>query len=203
VTARQIAGRQREQLRTLTCAWAETTLDAVSLADLVTALAILGLVLSGTFTLLHHGQRTYAEQAARVEAQQSARIALERLSREIRQAGRGDGMAVPAISVAEPTRIVLHVDLDGDGVVADRRETITWRLTTGVLRREAGGGAQPIVEGVRDFTLAYRDERGASTTDPAAVRSVRITLTTGADGTPGTARLLTTTVTTEVRLRNR
>jgi Tfp pilus assembly protein PilW len=175
----------------------------VSLADLLTALAILGLVLSGTFTLLHHGQRTYAEEAARVEAQQSARVALERLSREIRQAGRGDGLAVPAISVAEPTRIVLHVDLDGDGVAADRRETITWRLATGVLRRDAGGGAQPIVEGVRDFTLDYRDERGASTTDPAAVRSVRITLTTGADGAPGAARLLTTTVTTEVRLRNR
>jgi type II secretory pathway component PulJ len=187
----------------LTWAGPAATLDAVSLADLLTALAVLGLVLSGTFTLLHHGQRTYAEDAARVEAQQSARVALDRMSREIRQAGRGDGLAGPAISVAEPTRIVLHVDLDGDGVAADRRETITWRLATGVLRRDAGGGAQPIVEGVRDFTLAYRDERGASTTDPAAVRSVRITLTMGADGAPESARLLTTTLTTEVRLRNR
>jgi hypothetical protein len=35
------------------------------------------------------------------------------------------------------------------------------------------------------------------------VRSVRITLTTGAEGAPGPARLLTTTLTTEVRLRNR
>jgi type II secretory pathway component PulJ len=187
----------------LTWARPAATLDAMSLADLLTALAILGLVLSGTFTLLHHGQRAYAEDAARVEAQQSARVALDRMSREIRQAGRGDGLAGPAISVAEPTRIVLHVDLDGDGVAADRRETITWRLATGVLRRDAGGGAQPIVEGVRDFTLAYRDERGASTTDPAAVRSVRITLTMGADGAPESARLLTTTLTTEVRLRNR
>lgn len=180
----------------------ETTLDSVSLADLLTALAIMGLMLAGTFTLLHHGQRTYAEGAARIEAQQNARIALDRLAREIRQAGRGDGPAgVPAISVAEPTRIVLHADLDGDGVVADRRETITWRVAAGVLRRDAGGGAQPIVEGVRDLTLAYRDERGAPTTDPAAVRSVRISLTTGADGAPGA--LLAITVTTEVRLRNR
>jgi type II secretory pathway component PulJ len=176
----------------------------VSLADLLTSLAILGLVLSGTFSLLLHGQRTYAEGVARVEAQQDARVALDRLAREIRQAGNGDGQAVvPAITVAERTRIVLHNDLDGDGVAADRRETVTWRLAAGVLRRDAGGGAQPIIERVRDFTLAYGDERGASTAEPAAVRSVRIALTTGAHGAPGTTRLPATTVTTEVRLRNR
>lgn len=188
----------------MTRARATTTLDAVSLADFLTALAVLGLVLSGTMTLLMHGERTYAEGVARVEAQQNARIALDRLARELRQAGHGDGVAaVPAISVAERTRVVLHVDLDGDGVVADRRETITWRLAAGVLRRDAGAGAQPIIEGVRDFGLAYLDERGASTADPAAVRTVRITLTTGAEGAPGTARLLATTMSTEVRLRNR
>jgi type II secretory pathway component PulJ len=176
----------------------------VSLADLLTSLAILGLVLSGTFSLLLHGQRTYAEGVARVEAQQDARIALDRLAREIRQAGSGDGLApFPAITVAERTRIVLHNDLDGDGVAADRRETVTWRLAAGVLRRDAGGGAQPIIERVREFTLAYGDERGVSTAEPAAVRSVRIVLTTGADGAPGTTRLPATTVTTEVRLRNR
>jgi Tfp pilus assembly protein PilW len=177
----------------------------MSLADLLTALAVLGLVLAATFTLLHHGQGIYAEEAARVEAQQNARIALDRLAREIRQAGRGEGAAAdpPALSVAEPARIVLHMDLDGDHVVADRRETITWRLTAGVLRRDAGGGAQPIVEGVRALTLAYRDERGAATTDPAAVRSVRISLTTGATSTPGRSRVTGTTLVTEVRLRNR
>jgi Tfp pilus assembly protein PilW len=188
----------------LTCAWLAPTLDAVSLADFLTAMAVLGLVLSGTFTLLLQSQRIYADGVARVEAQQGARIALDRLARELRQAGSGDGLAIgPAISVAERTRIVLHIDLDGDGVAADRRETITWRLAAGVLRRDAGAGAQPIIEGVRDFTLTYRDERGASTAEPAAVRSVGITLTTGADGAPGATRLLATTLSTEVRLRNR
>jgi len=180
------------------------TLDAVSLADLLTSLAILALVLSGALTMLHHGQRTYAVGAARVEAQQNARIAVDRLAREIRQAGHGDSAAgFPAISVAERSRIVLHLDLDSDGDVADRGETVTWRLAASVLRRDAGGGAQPIIDGVRDFTLAYRDERGAPTAEPAAVRSVRISLTAGADGAPGAARLLATTVVTEVRLRNR
>lgn len=176
----------------------------MSLADLLTSLAVLGLVLSGAFTLLHHGQQAYVVGAARVEAQQNARIAVDRLAREIRQAGHGDAAAsFPAISVAERSRIVFHLDFDGDGVLAARRETITWRLADGVLRRDAGGGAQPIIEGVRDFLLTYRDEHGAPTAEPTGVRSVRIALTTGADGAPGTARLLATTVTTEVRLRNR
>ena len=176
----------------------------MSLADLLASLAVLGLVLSGAFTLLHHGQRAYAVGAARVEAQQNARIAVDRLVREIRQAGHRDAAAnFPAISVAERSRIVLHLDVDGDGVLAARGETITWRLAGGVLRRDAGGGAQPIIEGVRDFILTYRDEHDAPTAEAAGVRSVRITLTTGADGAPGLARLQATTVTTEVRLRNR
>lgn len=164
---------------------------------------MLGLILAGAFTLLHHGQQAYAVGAARVEAQQNARIAVDRLAREIRQAGHADAVSFPAISVAERSRIVLHLDLDGDGLVAATRETITWRLASGVLRRDSGGGAQPIIEGVRDFTLTYRDEQGLPTADPNGVRSVGIALTTGADRAPGTTRLLATTLTTEVRLRNR
>jgi type II secretory pathway component PulJ len=184
---------------------ARSQAHAVSLAEFLTSLAILGLVLSSVYTLLHHGQQTYAVSAAHAEAQQNARVALDRLVREIRQAGRGGDSAAdfPAISVAERSRVVLHVDLDGDGVLGARRETISWRLGGGVLRRDAGGGGQPIIEGVRDFSLTYRDERGVPTTVPAEVRSVRVSLTAGAVSAAGASRLLATTVTTEVRLRNR
>jgi hypothetical protein len=52
---------------------------------------------------------------------------------------------------------VLHRDLDGDGLVSASGETITWRLTGATLRREAGAGAQPVVDGVRTFALDYLD----------------------------------------------
>src|SRR5947209_20031599 len=110
-------------------------------------MAIFGLVSAGVFTVLQEGLRVYAVGASRAESQQSGRIAVERLAGEIRTAGLGPRPAAfAAITVAEPTRIVLHRDLDGDGVVTGSGETITWRLTGATLRPDAGAGAPPTVD---------------------------------------------------------
>ena len=174
---------------------------SVHLADLLTALALAGLVIAAALTAFTEGQRVYASGAARVESQQAARVALARMAREIRQAGLGAGSIAP-LSVAQPSQLTLQQDFDGDGVIAARGETITWLLSAGVLRRNAGGGAQPVVNGVRTLMFTYFDAAGQPTTTPAAVRTVVIALTTepehpGAGGKTGTA------LTTTVRLRNR
>lgn len=171
----------------------------VNLAELLTSLALVGLTLAGLFTCLDQVQRAYTIGAARVGSQQSARIALERLAREIRGAGVGSG-AFDAIGVAEPERIVLHADLDGDGVPTGRGETIVWRLAETVLRRDAGGGAQPIVEGVRSLRLEYLDAASRPTSVPGEVRTVVIRLTTEGGQAGGAGA---TTLWTRVRLRNR
>jgi len=119
------------------------------------------------------------------------------LASEIRNAGAG-GVGFDAISVAERERIVLHVDRDGDGRTTARDETITWRLAGTVLRRDAGGGAQPIVDGVRSLVLEYLDAARRPTAVPAEVRTVVITLTT--EGAGGIGAL---TLTTQTRLRTR
>jgi hypothetical protein len=166
------------------------------LADLLVAVAVVGLVMGANFTLLDLGQRAYETGVARVEAQQTARIGLFRIANDIRTAGSSLAHpAFPAVSVAEPARIVLHRDWDGDGVIAGPRETVAWTLDGTTLRRNAGGGAQPIVNGARALAFTYFDAAGEPATEPDAVRSVRVTLTTGT-ATP-------TTVTTHVRLRNR
>jgi hypothetical protein len=80
---------------------------------------------------------------------------------------------------------VFQRDLNGNGVVDPTRERVTYLLRPGetILRRDAGGGAQPVVESVRSFRLDYVDRAGAPTTDPAAVTAVRIRLEIGgADG---------------------
>jgi Tfp pilus assembly protein PilW len=178
---------------------------AVSLAEALVALAVTGLLLAGTFTLLDQGVRVHAWSAARVEAQQAARVALERLASELRQAGFGPaGTSFPAIAVAEPTRLVLQVDLDGDGRAAGSREVVTWLLGGGgVLRRNAGAGAQPVINGVRELRFTYRDAAGQPTVDPGAVRSITIALTTEpAHPARDAGRRAAATLTT-VRLRNR
>ena len=173
----------------------------VHLVEVLTALALLGLVLSATLTILAQGQRAYTQGTARVESQQSARTALARMARELRQAGSGGG-SLPPIAVAETTRVVIQHDLDGDGVASARGETVTWQLSAGVLRRNAGAGAQPIVNGVSALAFNYLDADSRPTTVPAAVRTVIIALTTEPEH-PGAGGATQTKLTTEVRLRNR
>jgi len=161
------------------------------LADLLAALAVSGLVFAATLTVFAQGQRAYTYGVARLESQQSARIALARMAREIRQAGLGAG-TLAAIAVAEPSRLTIQHD----------SRTVTWLLSGSVLRRNAGGGAQPIVNGVRALSFSYRDKAGLPTTTPAEIRTVVITLTVEPTG-PGTAGTTQTVLSTEVRLRNR
>lgn len=188
-----VTGRRRAVYATSDIDAGHRAIDAgaVHLADLLTALAVVGLVFSATLTVFTQGQRAYVQGAARVESQQNARIALARMAREIRQAGSGAGLA--PIAVAEPSRIVIQ---------NDPGKTVTWQLAAGVLRRNAGAGAQPIINGVHALVFAYLDADGGSTVTPAAVRAVVITLTTVPEH-PGAGGATQTKLATEVRLRNR
>jgi type II secretory pathway component PulJ len=181
-------------------------LDAagVTLPDVLVACALSGLVLAGTYSLIDQGLRAYTTGAARVETQEAARAAIERLSRELRLAGRGPSVDMPAFVAVEPARVVITADLDADGDSDARGELVTWELAGSVLRRDAGGGAQPVVNGVRAFALRYFDATGDPTTNPDAVRSVEVTLWTApAAGETAFARGVGTTLHTRVRLRNR
>lgn len=171
-----------------------------SLVELLVVIAVLGLVMAGALGLLESGMRSYALGAARTEAQQAARVGLERMAKELRQAGYDPaGAAVAAIVVAEPARLVFQVDANGNGVIDLTRERVTYLLRDGVLRRDAGGGAQPIVEGVRRLELTYFDRAGAPTVDPASVRAIRIRLETGSTRHGASPGVL---MDTEVALRN-
>lgn len=156
-----------------------------SLVDMLVALAVGGGMLAATVTLLHLGLRAWVWGAARVEAQQSARYALERMASELREAGYDPTVAgIAAVVAAEPTRVAIQRDANGNGVIDPTRERVTYVLRAGesILRRDAGGGAQPVINGVRAFRLGYLDRDGVETTDPAAVVAVRVQLEVGNDG---------------------
>ena len=171
-----------------------------ALVELLVVTAVLGLVMAGTLGLLDAGMRGYALGAARIEAQQAARVGLERMAKELRQAGYDPaGAGLGGIEVAEPTRLTFLADLNGNGVIDPTRERVTYVLRGGVLRRDAGGGAQPIVEGVRRLELSYADRDGAATAEPTRVRAIRIRIETG--GTRH-GRAPGVVMDTEVALRN-
>lgn len=167
--------------------------------ELLVALALVGIVLLTLTGLLQHGEQAYLDGTARLEAQQSARVALERLGRELRGAGidpRRTGF--PPLVNPTSTGFTIQNDLNGDGVIAGNRETIAYSLTGRTLRRNAGGGAQPMIDGVESLTFTYLDAAGNPAKTPWDIRSVVITITTGSGDGGGGA-----TMTTQIRLRNR
>ena len=172
----------------------------MTLTELLVTLSLVGLLGAATAQYFEQGQRVWAIVAGRAEAQQSARVALTRLVADVRAAGLG-GAGFDAVEVAEPQRIVLQQDLDADGAIAAAGERVTWRLAGAILRRDAGGGAQPIINGVQSFELRYLDAAGSPTTVPGDVRSVAVALTAGPERALTSATA--STVSTLVRLRNR
>lgn len=162
------------------------------------AAAVMALVMAASLSMLQAGLTASGWGSGRVEAQQAVRVALDRISRELRDAGYDPTAAgLGAVVVAEPSRVVFVRDLNGNGVIDPTHERVTWVLRAGetTLRRDAGGGAQPVAEGVRRFELTYLDEDGRPTSDPARVASVRIEIEAGRTG--GKALM-----TTQVLLRN-
>ena len=169
-----------------------------SLVEVLVATAVMALLMAATLSILQSGLAASGWGSGRVEAQQTVRVALERMVRELREAGYDPASAgIEAVIVAEPARIVFQRDLNGNGVIDPTHERVTYVLRPGesTLRRDAGGGAQPIAEGVRHFLLVYFDDEGFPTTEPARTASVRVELDAGRKGPEAT-------MATQVMLRN-
>jgi type II secretory pathway component PulJ len=170
-----------------------------SLVEVLVAAAVMALLMTATLSILQSGLAAWGWGSGRVGAQQAIRAALERMGRELREAGYDPTSAgVLAVVVAEPTRIVFQRDLNGNGLIDPTQERVTYLLRGGetTLRRDAGAGAQPIAEGVRRFVLLYFDRDGVPTTDPALIASVRIELEVGSRRGPEA------TMATQITLRN-
>jgi Tfp pilus assembly protein PilW len=162
--------------------------DGFSLTELLTAFAVLALVLAGITTIQTAAQRSYLAGATKTAVDQNARIALERLATEIRQA--------TAVTAAADNSITL----------ATAGGAVTYTLADGSLTR--GGAA--IVGGVRTLTFAYWDASdtalGTPVGAPASIRRVGITIQTQSEnpliaGT-GSADDARSVITTSARLRN-
>ena len=112
------------------------------------------------------------------------------------QDGRGvcSSRCFEIVLVAEPARIVFQRDLNGNGVIDPTRERVSYLLRSGetTLRRDAGGGAQPIAEGVRRFALSYLDRDGLPTADRGRIVSVKMELEVGRAGPEAVVATLVT-----------
>jgi prepilin-type N-terminal cleavage/methylation domain-containing protein len=142
-----------------------------TLAELLIACAIVGLVLAGTFIALRHGQDAYAYGVGKVEVQETGRAGVDRMVHDLRTASN--------IIAATQTSINFQF-IDETGATV----TVTYSLTGTNLQRNqtnpVPAGAQPetIVGGVNTLDLRYLDGNNNVTVTVTAIRSVDIRLIT-------------------------
>ncbi len=142
-----------------------------TLAELMIAVALVALVLAGTFVALQQGQSAYQYGSGRVEVQQSARAAVDRMIKDLRTG--------TTVTTSTSTSVGFQY-IDDTGATV----TVTYSLTGTNLQRNqtapVPATAQPetLIGNVSALAITYYDNNNVVTTTAANVRSVEIRLTT-------------------------
>ncbi|MDE0031896.1 MAG: prepilin-type N-terminal cleavage/methylation domain-containing protein [Deltaproteobacteria bacterium] len=150
-----------------------------TLIELLVVLAIQGILLAAVTTSFT-GQLTAYDLQEQISAmQQNARAAMTMVIREARTAGYDPARAGFAGLTYDPARLVIAADRNGDGDLSDPNERVVYYHDSDglTLRRDTGGGGQPLAEDIQGFAVEYLDAAGNATTVAARIRQLRISVT--------------------------
>jgi prepilin-type N-terminal cleavage/methylation domain-containing protein len=147
-----------------------------SLAELLVACAMVGVVLAGTFVALQSGESAFQYSTGKVEVQQNGRVALDRMIRDLRTGS--------SVTAATPTSISFIYTDETNAAV-----TVTYSLAGTSLQRNqtnpvpAAPQPETVIGGVNTFALVYYDNTNAVTTTVANIRVVDVRLITQSETT--------------------
>jgi len=154
-----------------------------SLVEILVAMVVSGIVLSGIYSTYQSQQRSYILQEEMAQVQQNLRAAMYLMTRELRMAGfnpsgsSGAGIVAGAWS---NTSLRFTKDDNGDSDVADSGEDLTYSLYTsgGIqkLGRKNPTINQPVAENIQELWLEYLDANNNVTATLSDIRSVEVTL---------------------------
>ena len=150
-----------------------------TLIELLVVLAIQGILLAAVATSFT-GQLTAYDLQEQISAmQQNARAAMTMVMREARTAGYDPARAGFAGLAYDPARLVIAADRNGDGDLNDANERVVYSHDPDRLRlkRDTGGGGQPLAEDIEGFSVEYFDAAGNATVVAARIRQLRISVT--------------------------
>ena len=173
-----------------------------TLIELLVAMAVSSIVvglMAGFFTTQNS---SYTRHTATAGIQQVVRAAIDFMSDNIRMAGL-DPLQTGnfGIEAAGATGITFTADLDMNGQIdVSNAERIAYALNGNQVQQTVGAVTEPLVDNVTNFTFTYRDVNDLVTADPAAIRTVQISLTV--QEPVGYGRTLARTYTTRVHFRN-
>lgn len=158
-----------------------------TLVEVVLALALSAVTVGAIYTLYLEQLREQTIRENMLDMQQQARVAMDLVSRELKMAGfdpqgvnrdhlsGNDFFGVPFDS----TQLAINGDLNGNGVPTDSNESIVYShdSETLTLRRNTGGGRQPVGENIEAFSVKYFDGEGNPATASETIRQVEVSIT--------------------------
>jgi len=181
---KRISGRNSEFVMSR---WRISSCEGFTLIEMVMALALSFVTITAVYSLYVSELKAQNVREDRLEMQQQARVVMDVVSRELLMAGydpRGVNYDVDLSNdflgiTYDPGRLMIKADLNGNGLIADANESITfvYDSKTHTLRRNTGGGNQPFGENIESFLVEYFDQEGKLTTQSLAIRQVGITVT--------------------------
>jgi type IV pilus assembly protein PilW len=163
-----------------------------TLVELMAALTLSAVVMSGVFSAYFAQQKAYRTQVKMAELQQNLRAAMYFLERDVRSAGCDPtGKAGAGIVAAGASFLRFTADFDGDGSIQSN-EDISYSLydsggdgDTDIGRAVGGGNRQPLALNIDALDFRYIDEEGVILDDDGSggvtanldrVRSIQITI---------------------------
>ena len=156
-----------------------------TLIELFITLTLLGIILAAVCSSFVSQRKVAAVQNQRSVLVQQAQAAMDLLTRELRRAGTNPtGTAFPSGTYPvtySATQLEIRANLDkSNDTTADTDEHLIYAYdsTNKRISRNAGNGAQPLVENIRAFTFGYLDSAGNATTVSSAIRQLQISITT-------------------------
>lgn len=181
--------------------------DGFTLTELLAATSILG-VLFAMFAVIVGSTVTHSSEISdETVLQAEVRGAIDRLAQDLRQAYSGDD-TVPPIEIMTGTSIQF---LSPDRTTPFHLRRIAYQVSGNVLQRRTAlstdtdgvpwdipplGGWAPAAKLVTNTTVfAYKDAAGNTTTDPASVRTVYVTMIVSPVGSRDKRFTYTTSIT--------
>jgi type IV pilus assembly protein PilW len=149
-----------------------------TLTELLVALFISGIVMGTILSAYYTQNKSYAVQDQLAAMEQNLRAAMDIMIRETRMAGYDPtGTANAGIVAANAASLTITEDLDGDGSISSD-ESITYSLadSDGDGDNDLERNSNLIAENIDALNFVYLDENDASTTIPAEIRSIQITM---------------------------